>query len=205
MAARFEVSGVHVPPERLFSFTGIRIDRLRSTRRWPSGCCWSRCAGKVGIACTQKQGFVVGIRSYPGNPYDGNTLDDLLEQTQILTETPVETIAVDLGYRGRHATKAKIIHRGKKLSRRQKARLRHCCMLEAMIGHMKNDGLLGRCFLAGTDGDAVHAILCGIGHNLRLLMAFLATLPFWLREICLVYLLQAASVPHRAASASPSR
>ena len=160
---------------------------------------------KVGIACTQKLGFVVGIRSYPGNPYDGNTLDDLLEQTQILTETPVETIAVDLGYRGRHATKAKIIHRGKKLSRRQKERLRRRSMLEAMIGHMKNDGLLGRCFLAGTDGDAVHAILCGIGHNLRLLMAFLATLPFWLREICLVYLLQAASAPHRVASASPSR
>ncbi len=128
---------------------------------------------KVGIVCTQQEGFVTGIRSYPGNPYDGHTLDDMLQQSETLTDTSVKTVAVDLGYRGRHDTSARVIHRGRKLSKREKARLRRRSMLEAMIGHMKNEGLLDRCHLKGHQGDAIHALLCGIGHNLRLLINYL--------------------------------
>jgi transposase, IS5 family len=36
-----------------------------------------------------------------------------------------------------------------------------------VIGHMKNDGRVGRNFLKGTAGDAMNALLCGAGHNLR--------------------------------------
>lgn len=87
------------------------------------------------------------------------------------------SIAVDLGYRGWHATEAKVIHRGRKLSKRDKQRLRRRLALEAIIGHMKVDGLLERCHLKGTRGDAVHAILCGIGHNLRQMRAW------WMRRL----------------------
>jgi len=128
---------------------------------------------KVGIVCTQKEGFVTGMRSYSGNPYDGHTLDDLLQQSETLSGVEIRDVAVDLGYRGRHATQAKVIHRGRKLSKREKRRLRRRSMLEAMIGHMKNDGMLGRCHLKGKEGDAIHALLCGIGHNLRLMMNFI--------------------------------
>lgn len=128
---------------------------------------------KVGIVTTQTEGFVVGMRSYPGNPYDGHTLDDMLQQTETITDVEVKTAAVDLGYRGKHETQAKVIHRGRKLSKREKKRLRRRSTIEAMIGHMKNDGLLGRCHLKGKDGDAIHALLCGIGHNVRLLLNFL--------------------------------
>lgn len=130
---------------------------------------------KVGIVTTQKEGFVVAMRSYPGNPYDGHTLDDQLQQAEIITSVSPKTVAVDLGYRGRHDTQADIIHRGKKLSKRQKKRLRRRSVIEAMIGHMKNEGLLNRCHLKGQIGDALHAILCGVGHNLRLIRAY------WLR------------------------
>ena len=135
---------------------------------------------KVGIACTQKEGFVVGMRSYPGNPYDGHTLTDIVQQAETISSTPVKTIAVDLGYRGWHNTDAEVIHRGRKLTKRAKKRLRRRSVLEAMIGHMKNDGLLERCHLKGTQGDAMHAILCGVGHNLRLLRAIWCKLLFWL-------------------------
>ena len=134
---------------------------------------------KVGIVCTQQEGFVTGMRSYPGNPYDGHTLDDLLQQSETLTGVSVKTAAVDLGYRGRHDTQAQIIHRGKKLGKRQKKRLRRRSMLEAMIGHMKNDGLLERCHLKGSSGDAIHALLCGIGHNLRLLLNYVSNRLLW--------------------------
>jgi len=32
---------------------------------------------------------------------------------------------------------------------------------------MKTDGRLARCPLKGTRGDAIFAVLCGCGHNLR--------------------------------------
>ncbi len=45
-----------------------------------------------------------------------------------------------------------------------------------MIGHMKSDGLLGRNWLKGEIGDALHAVMCGAGHNLRMILARLRAL-----------------------------
>lgn len=39
---------------------------------------------KVSLATTLEDGFVVGARSFPGNPYDGHTLAAALEQVEIL-------------------------------------------------------------------------------------------------------------------------
>lgn len=39
-----------------------------------------------------------------------------------------------------------------------------------MFGHMKNDGRLRRNWLRGQLGDAMHAVLCGCGHNLRMVL-----------------------------------
>jgi IS5 family transposase len=68
---------------------------------------------KVCVVCMQREQLVVGRRSYPGNPYDGYTLDDLLQQPETITGVPVKTVAVDLGYRNWHATQAEVIHRGR--------------------------------------------------------------------------------------------
>ena len=45
--------------------------------------------------------------------------------------------------------------------------------IEPVIGHMKNDGRLGRNNLLGMEGDKINAILCGAGHNIRKLPAWL--------------------------------
>ena len=42
--------------------------------------------------------------------------------------------------------------------------------IEPTIGHMKTDGRLARNPLKGALGDALHAVLCGAGHNIRLLL-----------------------------------
>ena len=39
--------------------------------------------------------------------------------------------------------------------------------VEPVIGHMKSDGRLARNFLKCVEGDAMNALLCGAGHNLR--------------------------------------
>jgi IS5 family transposase len=67
---------------------------------------------------THKQGLMVGVRSFPGNPYDGHVLDAQLEQTRNLLQdvgpSPKQVVA-DLGYRGVDAENpgVQIIHRSK--------------------------------------------------------------------------------------------
>jgi len=54
--------------------------------------------------------------------------------------------------------------------------------IEPVIGHMKNDGLFGRNYLAGEEGDRVNAILCGCGQNIRKLLGeFFLSIPCLLR------------------------
>lgn len=68
---------------------------------------------KVSLAVTATKGLIVGARNFPGNPYDGDTLAEQLEQVTIFTNRPVKTAIVDLGFRGRTIEDVDILHRGK--------------------------------------------------------------------------------------------
>jgi transposase, IS5 family len=58
-----------------------------------------------------------------------------------------------------------------------KRELRRRSAIEAVIGHMKTDGHLGRCYLKGREGDAANAILSAVvGYNFRLVLAWLRIL-----------------------------
>ena len=57
-----------------------------------------------------------------------------------------------------------------------KRELRRRSAIEPVIGHMKAEGHLGRCYLKGTAGDAANAILTAVGHNFRLVLAWLRIL-----------------------------
>lgn len=133
---------------------------------------------KVGIAVTHKQGLIVGARSFPANPYDGDTLDEQLEQIEILTEVKPKEAFVDLGYRGRTVQGVEIIHRGKlkRLTRSQRRALKRRQAVEPVIGHLKADHRMERNWLKGAIGDAMHAVLCACGYNLRMLLRHLAYL-----------------------------
>ena len=56
------------------------------------------------------------------------------------------------------------------------ADLRRRSTIEPEIGHMKTEGRLARCPLKGTTGDALFAVLCGCGHNIRKILAHLRAL-----------------------------
>lgn len=132
---------------------------------------------KVSIATTLKEGLVVGCRSMPGNPYDAHTLDETLEQAGILcgTDRKPATAIVDKGYRGARIDGVRIVMSGQKrgITRTLKAMIKRRSAIEPTIGHMKMDGRLGRNPLKGALGDALHAVMCGAGHNLRLILAAL--------------------------------
>ena len=128
---------------------------------------------KVSVATTHKEGLVVGMCSLPGNPYDGHTLHAALQQVEILTQRQPKEVFVDLGYRGATLPAGvKLYHRKLKrgISARLKRDIRRRSAIEPAIGHMKNDGRLRRNWLKGTEGDAFHALLCGCGHNLRMIL-----------------------------------
>ncbi|SAI68165.1 Uncharacterised protein [Bordetella ansorpii] len=127
---------------------------------------------KVSIATTLKKGFVVGARSMPGNPYDGHTLAEALEQAGIIAENPITTAGIDRGYRGVEVPGVRILRSGQRrgLTRGLKVMIKRRSAIEPMIGHMKADGKLGRNWFKSALGDAVHAVLCGAGHNIRLLL-----------------------------------
>jgi IS5 family transposase len=132
---------------------------------------------KASVATTHKSGLVVGARTFPGNPYDGHVLREQIEQSTILLEDigvmPKQAV-VDLGFRGVDEDNPgiEIIHRGKhkSLTAPQRRWLRRRQAIEPVIGHLKSDHRMDRCWLQGESGDALHAVLCGAGYNLRWLM-----------------------------------
>ena len=130
---------------------------------------------KVSVATTNRGGFVVGMRALPGNPYDGHTLGEALEQVEILTDQRPHMAFVDRGYRAHGVGNVKVFISGARrgVTRTIARLLRRRSAIEPMIGHMKNDGRLTRCPLKGTTGDALFAVLCGCGHNIRMILRHL--------------------------------
>ena len=57
-----------------------------------------------------------------------------------------------------------------------KRELRRRAAIEPVIGHMKAEGHLGRCYLKGRDGDAANAVLTAVGYNFRRILAWLRAL-----------------------------
>jgi IS5 family transposase len=138
---------------------------------------------KVSLAVTHENGLMVGARSFPGNPYDGHTLAAQIEQTNTLLQdigVKPTTAIVDLGYRGvdKELAPVEVIHRGKfkSLTPKQRIWLKRRQAIEPLIGHAKADHRMDRCWLKGAEGDALHAVLCAAGFNIRWLLRAIARL-----------------------------
>jgi IS5 family transposase len=129
---------------------------------------------KVGITSTLKGNLILGARSFTNNPYDGHTLTEQLEQASILSNSTIKDVYVDLGYRGvdQHNPGVSIKHRGKykRLNDQERRLLKRRQAIEPIIGHLKSDHRMNRCHLKGAEGDAIHAVLCAAGYNIRWLL-----------------------------------
>lgn len=65
-----------------------------------------------------------------------------------------------------------MVHRGqnKTLTNVQRTWLRRRQAIEPSIGHLKADHRMDRCWLKGSEGDVLHALLCAAGFNIRWLL-----------------------------------
>jgi IS5 family transposase len=152
---------------------------------------------RVTVATTLKEGLVVGMRSMPGNPWDGHTLDETIEQVSILTNIKPKTVIVDKGYQGLKIEGVEILRPGqRRVTRAMRAMIKRRSAIEPAIGHMKMDGKLSRNPLKGALGDALHAVMCGAGHNIRILLRKLRLLCAQF-ELNLQEVLQVISLPRR--------
>src|SRR6202040_3491341 len=93
---------------------------------------------------------------------------------------------VDKGYRG-HGTEnpRRVFIAGQKrgVFGVIKRELRRRSAIEPVIGHLKAEGHLGRCYLKGRAGDAANAILSAVGYNFRRILA-------WLRNLLCLLLIE---------------
>jgi len=156
---------------------------------------------KVSVATTlarSKGGqFIAHVKTLPGNPYDGHTLETVIPEIETQIGASLARIVADRGYRGHNAPpdrKMKVYISGQKrgVTDAIKRDLRRRSAVEPVIGHAKNEHRMGRNFLKGTHGDAANAVLAAAGYNFRRLLAWLAAL--W-RVFLIALLADATNAP----------
>ena len=125
---------------------------------------------KVGLVVTGRNSFILGIKSFHGNPYDGHTLAQTAEEFEKTTKQKIGKIFVDLGYRGNNfSQKSKVYtpYTKKQLTAETKVMQKRRSAIEPVIGHLKNFGRMGRNYLKDVVGDIVNPLISAIGFNLR--------------------------------------
>lgn len=138
---------------------------------------------KVSITTTNRRckggQFILHSKALHGNPHDGHTLNKVIEETEALTGREIERVYVDKGYRGHNNPRPlRVFMSGQKrgVHGQIKRELRRRSAVEAVIGHCKTDGHLGRNYLKGRHGDQINAVMSAVGYNLRLILR-------WLRKL----------------------
>lgn len=143
---------------------------------------------KVALVSTSKGNWIVGAKAFPGNPYDGHTLQGSLEQAERLMGTMPEMACCDLGYRKsgyEGACDIQVVNRfRKRLPGPLRKWWKRRSAIEPVIGHVKSDCRGNRNRLKGSDGDKVNAVLAAAAFNFRKLMKGLALLlRLWFKAI----------------------
>lgn len=158
------------------------ISKGKAHKRYEYGC-------KVSLVITHKQGLVLSSQALETNAFDGHTLQPSLTHAERLTASTITKAFVDKGYKGHGITDKQIYISGQKrgMTAALKRQLKRRSAIEPHIGHMKADGKLQRNMLKGSVGDMINAVLCGVGHNLRLVLNHISSfltqiwqLLFWL-------------------------
>jgi IS5 family transposase len=131
---------------------------------------------KVSIAITGDNNFIIGIKSFHNNPYDGHTLSQTIETIRKISPQSPKNIYVDMGYQGHNwQKKDQVYHRKCKkiLTKENKRMLKRRNAIEPIIGHLKTYGRLACNRLKGFLGDILNPILSAVGFNLKAIVNFL--------------------------------
>ena len=138
------------------------IAKGKAHKKYEFGC-------KASLVTTHKSCWVVGAQAVHGNPFDGHTLKDQIEQVKRLTQLKPEKAFVDNGYRGKkhHPQGMETIVCGKKTKNRVlRKQMKRRSSIEPIIGHVKSDNRMNRNYLKGIEGDKINVLLAASGKNI---------------------------------------
>ena len=142
------------------------ISKGKAHKRYEFGC-------KVSVAATSRGGWFVGAKAIHGNPYDGHTLSETIQQVKRVAKRP-EHVFVDRGYRGHDYTGSIAVHVDKQRRGRTAQSLwrwmKRRAAIEPGIGHLKQEHRMDRNRLKGPEGDRINAILSAAGMNFSKLL-----------------------------------
>jgi len=148
--------------------TVLCIGKGKAHKKWEFG-------RKASVAMTRDSGVIVGAVSFDENIWDGDTLDMTLIQARDASEKDYKSVLVDRGYQGKTEVSGMEIlapHKKKKTGtyyRQRKDRIRFArrAAIEPVIGHLKNDFRMARCFLKGALGASQNLMLAAAAWNLK--------------------------------------
>ena len=138
---------------------------------------------KVGLVTTSNKGkkIILGIKAFLQTPYDGHTIEPLLEQMETGGQQLPKEIVYDRGGKGKSEIKGvKISIPGvprktdtayQKHTKRKKFRTR--AAIEPIIGHLKTDFRLAQNYFLGETGPQINALLSATAWNMKKMMEIL--------------------------------
>ena len=144
------------------------IAKGKAHKKYEFGC-------KVAMVTSSIKNWVLAIDALHGNPFDGHTLKNSLEQVKRITGWQPLHAYCDRGYKGagKDMTDTAVHLAGKKKKSMKPSLWRwyaRRAAIEPIFGHLKSDNRLERNHLKGKDGDRMNAILAGCCFNLRKLL-----------------------------------
>ena len=138
---------------------------------------------KVGLVTTSNKGkkIILGIKAFLQTPYDGHTIEPLLEQMETGGQQLPKELVYDRGGKGKSEIKGvKISIPGvprktdtayQKHTKRKKFRTR--AAIEPIIGHLKSNFRLAQNYLMGETGPQINALLSATAWNMKKMMEIL--------------------------------
>lgn len=161
----------------------IKDDRIYSLHEPGVACITKGKAGvkheygsKASVAVTKDSGIIVGAKNFQGNPHDGNTVKETIENVEETTGQKPEVAYVDRGYQGAQEKNPDIVismpssptsdmsEDDKKEARKNFGRR---SSVEPLIGHLKSDFRLARTYLKGAVGDAINLLMSCAAYNFK--------------------------------------
>ena len=129
--------------------------------------------------------FAIHAQTLPGRPYDGHTLKTIIPDIEALTGAGIKRVLADAGYKGHNAPlthKFRVFTTGQKrgVTDKIKRQMKRRAAVEPVIGHIKNEHRMNRCWLAHIRGDATNAVLAAAGYNFSLILK-------WIRALWLIF------------------
>ena len=152
---------------------------------------------KASVAVTNKNKIIVGVAHHEQNQHDSKTLPEVIDNVQCNTNGSVKTVAVDRGYRGSiNKVSEEVIIPNAPLKRdciavrkRKKKLCQRRSAIEPIIGHLKQNYRLSKCYLKGEAGHEINLLMAAAAWNFRkwMVIFFVSNKFDYILTICVIF------------------